>query len=155
VFGYERERVLYPGTITPAGAAQHGLSGIGSMRAWFPDRLPPGKEIVTLSAAAWRSAQLLGKPADHVASQLLADCVKAGVHVPAPDAVGVLEDRHAIVRTPPGHFRATQAFVARDRNGLELAGDWLSGSTVEGAVRSGEAAAQRVAERLIGATARA
>lgn len=149
VFRYDRERVLYPGTVTPAGGARHALSGIGSMNAWFPGRLPRGQEIVTISAAGWRSAELLDQPADHVASQLLADCTRAGVHVPSPDAVTVLEDRHAIVRTPPGHFRATQAFIASSRNGLEFAGDWQSGSTIEGAVRSGEAAAARVTARLL------
>jgi len=90
------------------------------------------------------------QPADQVASQLLADCARLGVHIPAADWVDVLQEPHAIVHTPPGHFTKTHSFAARDRNGLYFAGDWLTGSTIEGAVRSGEAAAARARETLRG-----
>ena len=148
--GYGRRGVLYPPVIAPADPGRRPIVGIGALSAWFPQRADPSKDILQVNASAWRSAELLGQPADQVASQLLADCARLGVHIPAADWVDVLQEPHAIVHTPPGHFTKTHSFAARDRNGLYFAGDWLTGSTIEGAVRSGEAAAARARETLRG-----
>lgn len=60
----------------------------------------------------------------------------------------MIETPDAIVRTPPGHFRQVLEFARRDREGLHFAGDWLTGSTLEGAIRSGELAADRALSRM-------
>ena len=46
--------------------------------------------------------------------------------------------------TPPGHYRRMAAFLRRPRKRLLYAGDWLTGSTIEGAVRTGVSAAEQI-----------
>jgi predicted NAD/FAD-dependent oxidoreductase len=141
--GYERAGILDPLAITPAGMGDHPVIGIGAISAWMHGAAPAGKEVVRISASGWRSEALLGLPTPQVVDGLLSDCRALGIHLPAHDWVEVFEERHAIVRTPPGHFMESRRFGRCDRGGLHFAGDWLTGSTIEGAVRSGEAAAAR------------
>jgi protoporphyrinogen oxidase len=146
--GYERRGILYPPAVTPAGPGRHALVGIGEMSSWAPMHTPAGRELVQVRASCWRSEELIGKQDTQIAEQLLSDCRQVGLHIPESDWMEVVSWPNAIVRTPAGHFTATQAFVQREHNGVYFAGDWLSGSTIEGAVRSGEAAAARATARV-------
>jgi len=146
--GYARAGILYPPSVTPAGPRRHPVVGIGAMSAWAPMHTPAGRDLVQIRASCWRSQQLIGQSDAQIARELLSDCAQAGLHIPESDWTEVISWPNAIARTPPGHFKATQRFVQRERNGLYFAGDWLSGSTIEGAVRSGEAAAARASARV-------
>jgi predicted NAD/FAD-dependent oxidoreductase len=146
--GYRRHVHFDHPAITPCGPGRRPIVGISSMRGWMQANAPTDRDIVRISASAWRSEQLLGCATEHITRELLADCLALGVVLPAHDWLDVLEEPNAIVCTPPGHFCSTRSFVGRDRNGLFFAGDWLTGSTVEGAIRSGESAAGLVLTRL-------
>jgi protoporphyrinogen/coproporphyrinogen III oxidase len=146
--GYDRDIRFEPPAVTPCGAGRCPIVGISSITGWQRANAPGGRDILRVSASAWRSEELLGYPQELVARELLYDCRVLGLDLPVPDWIDVLEERHAIVRTPPGHFRLARDFMKRDRNGLFFAGDWLTGSTIEGAIRSGEAAATHVTAGL-------
>jgi protoporphyrinogen/coproporphyrinogen III oxidase len=145
---YGRTAVLDPPAVTPCGPGPRAIVGVSAMSRWLPQRTPPGREIVRVSASASRSAQLAGLSVEAAGRALLADCRGLGLELPDPDEVTAFEEPHAIVRTPAGHFTGALRFINGVRGTLDFAGDWLTGSTIEGAVRTGEAAAGRVIARL-------
>jgi predicted NAD/FAD-dependent oxidoreductase len=143
--GYRRRVALRPPAVTPAGPGRHPIAGITALSHWIPGRVPAGHEVVGISARGWRSRELAGSPCRTVARELLADCAALGVDVPEPDWTVVFREPAAIVVPGPGHFRRAAGFLSRARRGIHFAGDWLTGSTIEGAVRTGQLAAAAVA----------
>ena len=141
-FGYNREGVLNPPVITPAGKGLHPIAGVSEISRWMKSRISKGNEIVRISATAKRSEQLLQSPAGRIAQALESDCRAMGIHLPTPDWMEAVTITNAIVKTPPGHFRRSKAFLNRPREKLFFAGDWLTGSTIEGAVRTGLSSAK-------------
>lgn len=146
--GYDRRSVLSAPLITIAGPGRHRISGISEMSAWNPDRVPAGKEVVRISATASLSRELLDRDDQEVIVELINECNKLGIRVPNPEWTDVVSIRDALVLPSPGHFRKTFRFVQRPRQQIHFAGDWLTGSTIEGAVRSGLTAARAVLAEL-------
>jgi predicted NAD/FAD-dependent oxidoreductase len=134
--------------LTPSGPGRHAVQQVSLLNYWEAGRVPSGGEVLWISAAGWRSRQLLDQPSTEIVAALTADCEELGVQVPQPQWAEVIISRQGMVIPAPGHFRRAVEFMARQRKGLFFAGDWLSGSTVEGAVRSGLKAAQAALNQL-------
>jgi squalene-associated FAD-dependent desaturase len=130
---------------TPAGSlAQAGFLGlIGGTAEWL--FLKPGVVSITISAGN----RLLDLPAETIAARVWDD-VRAALGVPDPmPPVRVVKEKRAT-------FAATAAQEARrpgprtQLRNLALAGDWTATglpATIEGAIRSGRAAAEVLRRR--------
>ena len=147
-FGYDRRGVLHPPAITPAGRGRRAVVGITVVSEWMRDWAPDDQEVVRVSSSGWRSVDLLGRSEPEVAQAVRRDCASVGIFLPDPTWLSVFSEPHAIARTGAGHFSRARQFRSRTRDGLHFAGDWLAGSTIEGAVRSGQYAAGRVLRDL-------
>jgi protoporphyrinogen/coproporphyrinogen III oxidase len=143
-FGYERPvTVQYP-CVTPAGPGRHPIARVRTLSHWVRSYVPEGKELIVIHASGWRSAELLGRDTGKIVAALRADAEEIFGRMADPDWIRVYPRSDAIVVPPPRHFRRMQALHKRMGDRLFYAGDWLTGSTIEGAVRTGMAAAERV-----------
>jgi oxygen-dependent protoporphyrinogen oxidase len=143
-FGYERPiTVQYP-WVVPAGPGRHPIARVHTISGWVPERVPAGKDLVYVHAAGWRSAELLDLAPDKITAALRADAEEVFGRMPDPDWIRLYARREGFVVPAPRHYRRMHALVRRPRSRLFYAGDWLTGSTIEGAVRTGLVAAQRV-----------
>ena len=141
-FGYERPiTVQYP-LVTAAGPGRHAIARIRTMSEWVPAYVPEGKELLSIHASSWRSAELLDDDSDKIASGLRKDAENIFGRLADPDWIRIYPRREAVVIPEPLHYRRMNAFLRRPRKRILYAGDWLTGSTIEGAVRSGEDAAR-------------
>lgn len=140
----------YAARVTDLGMA----AAVESPAQWIFDRSEPGMDgqqhlVVSLSAA---DAEL-GRPAAELVAaqrQALADLFPAARHTPVRDAF-VTREPKATFRQAPG-TRAYRPGPATRLPGLVLAGAWTDTGwpdTMEGAVRSGEDAANIVARQLL------
>jgi protoporphyrinogen/coproporphyrinogen III oxidase len=143
-FGYERPiTVQYP-LVTPAGPGRHPIARVRTWSALAPPYVPAGKELLAIHATAWRSAELIEHDPSRIVSDLRADAEEVFGRLADPDWIRLYPRREGTVITPPGHYRRMAAFLRRPRKRLLYAGDWLTGSTIEGAVRTGLTAAERI-----------
>jgi predicted NAD/FAD-dependent oxidoreductase len=143
-FGYERPiTVQYP-LVTPAGPGRHPIARVRTWSALAPQYVPQGKELLAIHASGWRSAELLERDASKIVSELRADAEAVFGRMADPDWIRLYPRAEATVVPQPGHFRRMAAFLRRPRKRLFYAGDWLTGSTIEGAVVTGLSAAERV-----------
>ena len=143
-FGYERPiTVQYP-SVVPSGPGRHPVASVATTSRWVSDYVPEGKELVAIHASAWRSAELLEREPDKIVTALRADAEEIFGRLADPDWIRMYPRAEAMVVPSPGHYRRMRAFLRRPRQRLLFAGDWLTGSTIEGAVRTGLAAAQRI-----------
>jgi squalene-associated FAD-dependent desaturase len=142
--------VLYDRTVTPLALA----AGLGTPVQWVFDRtassgLPtdadgPQYLAVSLSAAD----HLLGRRPDEIADEIVGELARM---LPAARPARVLDtlvtkERHATFRAAPGSA-ALRPSAATAFAGLAVAGAWTDTgwpATMEGAVRSGHAAARAV-----------
>jgi predicted NAD/FAD-dependent oxidoreductase len=93
----------------------------------------------------WRSRSLLGRDDETVVAELRKEMRRLGVSLPRPAWQHVVAREHATAIPEPGFTRRLRSLAAFRHARTFLAGDWLTGtSTVEGAVRSGQAAARAV-----------
>ena len=145
-FGYERSiTVQYP-SITPAGPGRHPIARVRKMSAWDPRCVPEGKELVTIQAAGWRSAELIHDEPDKIVSAIRSEAEEIFGRLADPDWIRLYRRPEAVVLPEPGHYRRMLALLRRPRQRLLYAGDWLTGSSIEGAVRTGLAAAMQILE---------
>jgi predicted NAD/FAD-dependent oxidoreductase len=143
-FGYERPiTVQYP-LVTPAGPGRHPIARVRTWSALAPQYVPEGKELLAIHATAWRSAELLERDPSKVVSELRADAEEVFGRLADPDWIRLYTRAEGTVITAPGHYRRMAAFLRRPRTHLLYAGDWLTGSTIEGAVRTAMSAAERI-----------
>jgi oxygen-dependent protoporphyrinogen oxidase len=143
-FGYERPiTVQYP-LVTPAGPGRHPIARVRTWSALAPQYVPAGKELLAIHATSWRSAELIDRDPSKIVSELRADAEEVFGRLADPDWIRLYTRAEGTVITPPGHFRRMAAFLRRPRTRLLYAGDWLTGSTIEGAVRTGLSAAERI-----------
>lgn len=143
-FGYERPVTVQYHSVTPSGPGRHAIAGIWTMSRWIPQYVPQGRELMAIYSSGWRAAELLESDPARVAALLRADAEEVFGRLADPDWIRMYPRREAKVLAVPGHFRRMQEFLRRPRPRLLFAGDWLAGSTVEGSVRSGLAAAERI-----------
>jgi len=143
-FGYERPvTVQYP-LVTPAGPGRHPIARVRTWSALCPSYVPEGRELIAIHAMGWRSAELLERDPGKIAAALRTDAEEVFGRMADPDWVRLYPRAEGTVVTQPGHYRRMAAFLKRPRTRLFYAGDWLTGSTVEGAVWSGLTAADAV-----------
>lgn len=128
--------------IEPSGAVPHGFLGVvGGTAEWI--FVKPGHVSVTCSAAE----PLIGCAAEDLAQAIWRDVVKAlelgGTPLPH---WRIVKEKRATFATTPAQLRRRPGPVTAHHN-LFLAGDWTDTgwpSTIEGAIRSGFAAAQAI-----------
>jgi protoporphyrinogen/coproporphyrinogen III oxidase len=143
-FGYERPiTVQYP-LVTPAGPGRHAIARVRTWSALAPQYVPERKELLAIQASGWRSAELLEQSPSKIVSELRADAEEVFGRLADPDWIRLYPRAEGTVITPPGHYRRMAAFLRRPRTRVLYAGDWLTGSTIEGAVRTGLSAAERI-----------
>ena len=143
-FGYERPiTVQYP-LVTPAGPGRHAIARVRTWSTLCPAYVPEGKELLAIQAMGWRSAELLERDPAKIAAALRTDAEEVFGRLADPDWVRLYPRAEGTVITQPGHYRRMAAFLRRPRTRLLYAGDWLTGSTIEGAVWSGVTAADAV-----------
>ncbi len=113
---------------------------VGGTAEWI--FVKPGHVSVTISAAE----HLIDRPADDLAAAIWRDVAKAlDLHLPMPPWRVVKEKRATFAATPE-QLRRRPGPVTRHHN-VFLAGDWTATgwpSTIEGAIRSGFAAADAI-----------
>lgn len=147
LLGYRRESAPRIPYITPAGPGKHPLMSLSNLTCWEAGRVPDDYEVVWVSASGWRSVELVGKTEGEIIDGLRRDCADIGVALPTPEWARAIINRQGMVLPETGHFRRMAAFLSRERSGIFFAGDWLTGSTVEGAIRSGQGAARALLRR--------
>ena len=123
----------------------------------LPDIAPPGKSTLDLLVGRDRAEQLLPLADEEIKRRLLDDARRnrpPGSALPQ-DHEGIFTRvyrwKEAVCMGPPGMFRAMARMrreLARDGNGLFLAGDYMGVPSVNGALASGVASAEQVASRL-------
>ena len=146
-FGYERPiTVQYP-LVTPAGPGRHPIARVRTWSTLTPEYVPKRKELLQIQATGWRSAELLDRDPTAIVSALRADAEAVFGRLADPDWIRLYPRTDGTVITQPGHFRRMAAFLRRPRTRVLYAGDWLTGSTIEGAVWSGVTAADAVLKR--------
>jgi len=143
-FGYERPiTVQYP-LVTPAGPGRHPIARVRTWSALAPSYVPKGKELLAILPMGWRSAELIDRDPPAIVAALRADAEAVFGRLADPDWIRLYPRAEGTVITPPGHFRRMAALLKRPRTRVFYAGDWLTGSTIEGAVQTGLSAADRV-----------
>ena len=114
--------------------------GSGRFGAW--GQVPDDWEWGLVCAPASASAPLLDLPEDEVSARLwdAASAIDPRLfRLDRADVVQLIRWRHAVPDVEPGYFRRVAGFDQRPP--MVFAGDWLVQPCVEGAVRSGNAAA--------------
>lgn len=143
-FGYERPITVQHSLVTPAGPGRHAIARIRTISQWAPSYVPEGKELVSIHATAWRSEQLVGEEPERAINELRRDAETIFGRLADPDWIRLYARREAVVLPSPGHYRRMRAFLRKPRKRLLYAGDWMTGSMVEGAVRTGITAAETI-----------
>lgn len=143
-FGYERPLTVQYPLVTPAGPGRHPIARIRTWSALAPSYVPDGKELLSILPMGWRSAELIERDPPAIVSALRADAEAVFGRLADPDWIRLYPRAEGTVITPPGHFRRMAAFLKRPRKQIYFAGDWITGSTIEGAVHTGLRAAALV-----------
>jgi len=146
-FGYERPITVQHPSVTPMGPGPHPIARVWTLSRWLPEYLPEGKELLAIYASSTRAAELLDRDPDKIVAALRGDAEEIFGRLADPDWVRLYPYREAVVVPVPGHYRRMRAFAARRRKRLLFAGDWLTGSSIEGAVRTGRGAARSIIAR--------
>lgn len=143
-FGYERPVTVQHPSVTAAGPGRHPVVSVWSMSRWLPPYVPENKELIAIYSSAWRAAELLDRDPGKLVGALRGDAEEMFGRLADPDWLRVYPRTEATVVPAPGHFRRVHAFARRPRGRVLFAGDWMTGSTIEGAVRTGRQAAERL-----------
>jgi len=111
-----------------------------------PDRVPPGRGLVSLFASPYASADLLERSDDEIASMVRA---RAERYLPglaeATRTVFVVRWPNGLPEATPAALRLRRAFLERPVRRVDYAGDWVMlRPNSEAAVRSARIAARRI-----------
>jgi len=135
------------------------LATAATMSARDPSAVPPGRDLIMLYPSGPAGKALMEGDDAEVRTALLADLRRAGpAYDPGSDELfsRVYRWSEAIPVFDVGYLRRLRAFLSGG-SGLDrvaFAGDYLGGPFVEGAVRSGELAADRLRAAIVDRTAR-
>lgn len=129
----------------PAGPGEHPLAGVIPLESKRTEQVPDGRGGLVICAAPWLGSQLLAKPDGLVRERLLVEAERL-LHRPIGGVLG-----SSVVRMSEGVPLFAVGWLRRlgERRSrrlpvpVDVAGDWLQSPSVEGAVRSGWAAAAR------------
>ena len=144
IFGYERPLTVQYPLVTPAGPGRHPIARVRTWSTLAPSYVPKGKELLAIQPMGWRSAELFERDPTAIVAGLRADAEAVFGRLADPDWIRLYPRPEGSVVVPPGHFRRMAAFLKRPRTRVFYAGDWLTGSSIEGAVQTGLSAADKV-----------
>lgn len=127
----------------PVGPGHHPLAGINPLSAKGTNQVPEGCEGLEICAAPWLGEQLLEQSDDQV-TQCLTDHAERllGRRIGPFRAVKVIRLPEGVPLFDVGWLRRLRE--RRSPGPVVAAGDWLSSPSLEGAVRSGRAAADAI-----------
>ncbi len=141
----------FPATVKPAAPAAEPVAAIGILSRKAPGLVARGSEVIDVYFGERASGEMREEDAGrlaHEAAQRFLD-----VDLPEPAFAHVFERERAIVKPPPGHYGLMRDLLGRLPRRVALAGDYLSAGIVEGAVHSGERAAETLSAQLAAAPA--
>jgi protoporphyrinogen/coproporphyrinogen III oxidase len=149
VIGYRRNP--WPNPLAKAffatGPGQHQVAGVTLVSGKSPTRVPTGAEAAEVHFSGWASERLDDAEAIAAAKVAVAD------HLGRPGEEPLFELAYrcdpGLPIPVPGQFRRLLGAREELPRRVRLAGDYMSHATIEGAVRSGEAAAAEI-ESLAG-----
>ncbi|MGX7824478.1 protoporphyrinogen/coproporphyrinogen oxidase [Actinokineospora sp. 24-640] len=125
------------------------LAGVVFDERRHPDRVPPGRGLVSLVAGPGSAAELVAGAPEQAAATLLAEAERylPGLRKRCVDTV-VSVFRHGLPMPTAAALALRADFARRAPSAVEYAGDWyLLRPSGEGAVRSAELVAERVLAR--------
>ena len=136
--------------VCPAGAGAHPLAGIGVLEAKGSDQVPVGKGGLGICASPSASLGLLHRSDEDVRSQLFADAERLlGARIEGVVGSGIVRLREGVPLFAVGWLRRLASLRESLRpSPIAVAGDYLASPSLEGAVRTGQEAADRVAAWL-------
>jgi predicted NAD/FAD-dependent oxidoreductase len=143
-FGYERSITVQHPVVMAAGPDRHPVATVWTTSRWIPEHVPEGKEVVCIQPASWRSGELLELDPAKVVSAIRAEAEEVFGRLADPDWIRLYPWPGGLVLPVPGHYRRMSELVRRPRERIHFAGDWITGSSVEGALRTGLQAAERI-----------
>jgi oxygen-dependent protoporphyrinogen oxidase len=132
----------FPATIKPAAPGTEPAVALALLSRKGPGLVPPGWEVVDIYFSERASRDLADADAPRAAREAAERLL--GTALPEPAFAHVFRRPRAIVKPAPGHYARMRDVVSRTHPRVALAGDYLSAGIVEGAIRSGERAADRL-----------
>jgi oxygen-dependent protoporphyrinogen oxidase len=138
-----RRRIEGFGFLVP-GEAGLSLLGCLFMSRLFPDRAPPGRELLQCLLGGRRWPAAVAEPDASLRERVLADLERALGLAGEPTWLGIARHERAVPQPGRDHARRIAALRARiaTRPGLALAGAYLGGVSVPESFASGAAAAR-------------
>jgi protoporphyrinogen/coproporphyrinogen III oxidase len=135
-----------PATVHAGLPREEPVATISLLSRKAPGLVPPGWEVVDVYFNELESRRLDGRSTAREAHEHTRRILD--VELPDPAFAHVLDRDRAIVKPPPGHFATMLSALRELPPRVALAGDYLSLGIIEGAVRSGESAAERLDAEL-------
>ncbi|MBI4616690.1 MAG: FAD-dependent oxidoreductase [Planctomycetes bacterium] len=132
-----------PGVI-PVGSEFEGLAGLQFLAYKGTRQVPEGKDGLGIVTGGRLAARLLGEDEESVTREL-ADLAARVLAKPIPGVVcrHVTRLSEAVPQFPPGRYRELAKLDPSIGRRIFLAGDYLAGPSIEAALRTGIAAAER------------
>ncbi len=136
--------------VCPAGPGEHALAGVGFLEAKRTDQAPTGRSGVNVCASPALSRALLEASDDEVETRLRLEAERLlGFALPRASARSIVRLEVGVPLFHPGWIRTLAGLRAEASPApIAFAGDWLGSPSLDGAIRTGEEAAGRVAEWL-------
>lgn len=133
-----------PDLVVPVGPGPHSDIGVLLGQRRRPGSAPDGGQVVSVYFDGPRSAELDDEGLLTEARRIVTE-----VHGPAePDIIEVYRRAYGLSTAAPGHYRHMLALLARLPDDVQIAGDYLTQSGIEGAYIAGERAAGQVLASL-------
>jgi oxygen-dependent protoporphyrinogen oxidase len=142
------------GFLVPANEGYAVKAATFFTRKWAHHRRPDGTLLVRLSLGRYGDAEVLRRPDEELVALVRAELGELlGQRLPEPAEASVSRWGGALPQYPPGHPARVAALRAGLPETIAVAGAAYDGVGIPACIGSGERAADRVAERLLGATA--
>ncbi len=133
-----------PYSTHPARPGEHRAGTVALVAHKLSELVPRGAQVIDVYLND-RTSRAITSDEEAVAIATAEAGEFLGSPVPDPDRAHVFARDRAIVMPPPGHYAEMVKATRELPDRVRLAGDYLSVSVVEGAVRSGDRAAAELA----------
>jgi protoporphyrinogen/coproporphyrinogen III oxidase len=134
-----------PYSTHPARPGEHRAGTVALVAHKLEELVPTGAQVIDVYLND-RTSRAITSSGEAIAIARAEAQEFLGVPVGEPDRAHVFARERAIVMPPPGHYAEMVKAQRELPDRLRLAGDYLSVSVLEGAVRSGERAAVEIGE---------